>query len=113
QGAEIILNLSASPFCLNKLSVRREMVATLARTYHRSICYCNAVGGNDQLVFDGNSIAVNSRGELIAQLPAFRPAEEIVDTEASQRVRLEKTDDSADLFEALSLGLRDYLTKCN
>jgi len=113
QGAEIILNLSASPFGLGKPAVRREMVATLARTYRRSICYCNAVGGNDQLVFDGNSIAVNSRGELIAQLPAFRTADEIVDTEASQPVQLKEVDDMADLFEALSLGLRDYLTKCN
>jgi NAD+ synthetase len=113
QGAEMILNLSASPFGLGKPAVRREMVATLARTYRRPICYCNAVGGNDQLVFDGNSIAVNSRGELIAQLPAFRTAEEIVETEASLPVRLAKADDMADLFEALSLGLRDYLTKCN
>jgi len=89
------------------------MVATLARTYRRSISYCNAVGGNDQLVFDGNSIAVNSRGEMIAQLPAFRPAEEIVETETLQPMQLAKADDMPDLFEALSLGLRDYLAKCN
>jgi len=113
QGAEIILNLSASPFGLGKPAGRREMVATLARTHGRSICYCNAVGGNDQLVFDGNSIAFNARGELIAQLPAFRTAEEIVETEASQPVQLAKADDMADLFEALSLGVRDYLAKCN
>jgi NAD+ synthetase len=113
QGAEMILNLSASPFSLGKPGIRREMVATLARTHRRSICYCNAVGGNDQLVFDGNSIAVNSRGELIAQLSGFRTAEEIVDTEAAQPVLPGKGDDMADLFEALSLGVRDYLTKCN
>jgi NAD+ synthase (glutamine-hydrolysing) len=113
QGADLILNLSASPFNLGKPAVRREMVATLARTYRRSISYCNAVGGNDQLVFDGNSIAVNSRGEMIAQLPAFRIAEEIVDTETLQSMQLAKADDIADLFEALSLGVRDYLGKCN
>lgn len=113
QGAELILNLSASPFGLGKPSVRREMVVALARTYRRSICYCNAVGGNDQLVFDGNSIAVNKAGELIAQLPAFRPAEQIVDTERSQPMQLEEADDMADLFDALSLGVRDYLAKCN
>jgi NAD+ synthase (glutamine-hydrolysing) len=113
QGAEMILNLSASPFSLGKPGIRREMVATLARTYRRPIFYCNAVGGNDQLVFDGNSIAVNAAGELIAQLPAFRIAEEIVDAVESQPVQLAKTDDMADLFEALSLGVRDYLTKCN
>jgi len=113
QGAEIILNLSASPFGLGKPATRREMVAALARAHSRSIFYCNAVGGNDQLVFDGNSIAVNSRGELIGQLPAFRTAEEIVDTEASPAVQLATPDDMADLFEALSLGVRDYLAKCN
>ena len=112
QGAELILNLSASPFNLGKPAVRREMVATLARTHRRAICYCNAVGGNDQLVFDGNSIAMNSKGELIAQLPAFRTAEEIVEIEAWQPVQLAKPDDMADLFEALSLGVRDYLSKC-
>ena len=59
------------------------MVAALARTYRRPICYCNAVGGNDQLVFDGNSIAVNAAGELIAQLAGFREDERVVDTESS------------------------------
>ncbi len=113
QGAELILNLSASPFGLGKPGIRREMVATLARAHGRSICYCNAVGGNDQLVFDGNSIAMNSRGEMIAQLPGFRVAEEIVETEGSQPVPVSTPDDMADLFGALSLGVRDYLTKCN
>jgi NAD+ synthase (glutamine-hydrolysing) len=113
QGAEIILNLSASPFSLGKPAVRREMVAALARTYHRPICYCNAVGGNDQLVFDGNSIAMNSAGDLSAQLPGFQTSEEVIDPDASQALQLAHTDDSADLFEALSLGVRDYLTKCN
>jgi NAD+ synthase (glutamine-hydrolysing) len=113
QGAEIILNLSASPFSLNKPAIRREMVAALARAHNRPICYCNAVGGNDQLVFDGNSITVNSAGQLIAQLPSFRTAEEIVETEASRPVPPEEREVSADLFDALSLGVSDYLSKCN
>lgn len=113
QGAEIILNLSASPFSLNKPAIRREMVAALARAHNRPICYCNAVGGNDQLVFDGNSIAVNSAGQLIAQLPPFHTAEEIVETDASAPVQLEEREVSADLFDALSLGVGDYLAKCN
>src|SRR5437762_3113845 len=86
QGAGIILNLSASPFTLHKPAIRYEMVATLARTYQRPIFYCNAVGGNDQLIFDGNSIAVNSSGGLIAQLPAFRAHEQIVVTESTAAV---------------------------
>src|SRR4029450_7423479 len=72
KGAGIIANLTAAPFSLTKTAIRLEMVGALARAYQRPICYCNAVGGNDQLIFDGNSIAVNASGELIAQLPAFR-----------------------------------------
>lgn len=113
QGAGLIVNLSASPFNLGKPEVRREMVAALARTYGLPIVYCNSVGGNDQLVFDGNSIAANRAGELIAQLPGFREAEAIVDTDRSEVVNVERRESSADLYEALSLGLRDYLQKCN
>src|SRR5947207_6909182 len=113
QGANIILNLSASPFTLHKPAIRYEMVATLARTYQRPIFYCNAVGGNDQLIFDGNSIAVNSSGGLIAQLPAFREHEEVVDTESTAAVEFREESTPEQLFAALSLGLRDYLRKCN
>ena len=113
QGAEVIVNLSASPFNLNKPAVRREMVGALASAYHRPICYCNAVGGNDQLVFDGNSIAVNGKGELVAQLAAFQEEERLVDTDASNTVQFRESNTPADLFGALSLGLRDYLRKCD
>jgi NAD+ synthetase len=89
------------------------MVRALARTHRRSICYCNAVGGNDQLVFDGNSIAVNAAGDVIAQLASFAEAEAIVDSDSTAATRSTKGDSSADLFGALSLGVRDYLCKCN
>src|SRR5215475_2864054 len=112
QGAQIIVNLSASPFTLHKPSIRYEMVAALARTYKRPIFYCNAVGGNDQLIFDGNSIAVNPSGGLIAQLPAFREHEQIVDTDSKTSIEFRKESAPEQLFPALSLGLRDYLRKC-
>src|SRR6266576_1632660 len=113
QGAEIIVNLSASPFTLHKPAIRREMVGALARAYQRPICYCNAVGGNDQLIFDGNSIAVNAAGELIAQLPSFREEEAIVDTDATAVIDFREGKTPEELFAALSLGLCDYLRKCN
>src|ERR1700693_3264354 len=113
QGAQIIVNLSASPFTLHKPAIRYEMVATLARTYRRPIFYCNAAGGNDQLIFDGNSIAVNSAGGLIAQLPAFREHEQVIDTDSTAAVEFREEPTPAQLFPALSLGLRDYLRKCN
>jgi len=112
QEAEIILNLSASPFSLNKPAVRHEMVSSLAQVHKRPIFYCNAVGGNDQLIFDGNSIAVNASGELIAHLPGFQTAERIIDSEAAPPIEFQPPERSADLFAALSLGVRDYLAKC-
>src|SRR5206468_8688968 len=85
----------------------------LARAYQRSICYCNLVGGNDQLVFDGNSFAVNSEGKLIARLVAFREDEKIVDTDSTATIEFREGKPAQELFAALSLGVRDYFRKCN
>jgi NAD+ synthetase len=113
QGAEIILNLSASPFRLGAPACRLEMIAAQARSYQRPICYCNVVGGNDQLIFDGNSIAVNASGDLIAQLAAFREDEKIVDTNSIDAIEFREAKTEEQLLAALSLGLRDYCRKCN
>ncbi|PYK22085.1 MAG: NAD+ synthase [Verrucomicrobia bacterium] len=116
QGAEIIVNLSSSPFSLHKPAIRFEMVAGLARAHQRPICYCNLVGGNDQLVFDGNSFAVNSTGNVIAQLAAFHEDERVVDTDSSSVIEFHEGLAGAgpeQIFAALSLGLRDYCRKCN
>jgi NAD+ synthase (glutamine-hydrolysing) len=111
-GAEVIVNLSASPFSVGKLGVRRKMISALARTFQVPICYCNCVGGNDQLVFDGNSFAFNRSGELIAQLRGFVEAEAIVDTDSTAVVVAPERAWQSDLYETLTLGLRDYMQKC-
>ncbi len=113
RGADLIVNLSASPFGLGKLAARRQMVAGLARAHALPIVYCNVVGGNDQLVFDGSSIAFNRAGELIAQLPSFQAAAAIVVTDSIAPLELPPPDPMAELFGALSLGVRDYLEKCH
>src|SRR5438477_1267605 len=113
QGAEIIVNLSSSPFSLHKPAIRYEMVAGLARAHQQPICYCNLVSGNDQLVFDGNSFAVNAAGNLIAQLAAFREDEKIVDTDSTAVIEFREGKPPEELFAALSLGVRDYFRKCN
>ncbi len=113
QGAEIIVNLSSSPFSLHKPAIRYELVAGLARAHQRPICYCNLIGGNDQLVFDGDSIAVNPAGNLIAQLAAFREDEKVVDTDSTETIEFRDAKTPEQLFAALSLGLRDYCRKCN
>src|SRR6266513_1649146 len=92
---------------------RVETFDALARAYRRPICYCNAVGGNDQLLFDGNSIAVNASGDLIAQLASFREEEAVIDTESKSGIEFREGKIPEELFSALSLGLRDYLRKCN
>ncbi|PYL04539.1 MAG: NAD+ synthase [Verrucomicrobia bacterium] len=113
QGAEIIVNLSSSPFALHKPAIRYELVAGSARAHQRPICYCNLVGGDDQLIFDGNSIAVNAEGKLIAQLAAFREDERVVDTNSTRTVAFHEGKTTEQIFAALSLGLRDYCRKCN
>ncbi len=113
QGAEIIVNLSSSPFSLHKPAIRYEMVASLARAHQRPISYCNLIGGNDQLVFDGNSFAVNSAGNVIAQLAAFREDERVIDTDSSSAIEFHEGKIPEQIFAALSLGLRDYCRKCN
>ena len=88
------------------------MVAALARQHQRPVVYCNVVGGNDELVFDGSSIAFNRAGDLIAQLPSFQIAEAIVETETESALAVEPPEPMAELYGALSLGVRDYLAKC-
>jgi NAD+ synthase (glutamine-hydrolysing) len=113
QSAEIIVNLSASPFRLGAPACRFEMIAAQARTHQRPICYCNVVGGNDQLIFDGNSIAVNASGNLIAQLAAFREEAKVVNTDSTDTIEFHEGKTPEQLFAAISLGVRDYFRKCN
>jgi len=113
QGAEVILNLSASPFRLGAPACRLEMIAGQARTHQRPIFYCNVVGGNDQLVFDGNSIAVNASGNLIARLAGFRTDDRLIDTRSRDTIEFQEPKTGDQLFTALSLGLGDYCRKCS
>src|SRR6266571_4862392 len=113
QGAEIIVNLSSSPFALHKPAIRYELVAGSARAHQRPICYCNLAGGNDQLVFDGDSFAVNAAGKLIAQLATFREDARVVDTDSTEAIEFHEGKTPEVLFAALSLGVRDYFRKCN
>ncbi len=111
-GAEMILNISASPFCAGKPQRRFEMLSALAAQHGIPVLYCNATGGNDQLVFDGNSLAFGAGGGLLAQFPAFEEALKVVDTGDLVLPAWQPADPAAELFAALTLGLRDYLRKC-
>ena len=72
KGARAIFNLSSSPYSVGKPALRREMVSELASIYRVPFYYCNAIGGNDELIFDGNSFAIDAAGSTIFQMPGFR-----------------------------------------
>ncbi|MDP6859058.1 MAG: NAD+ synthase [Verrucomicrobiales bacterium] len=111
QGIDVLLNLSASPFHSGKPKERHSMLSFLARRIGVPVIYCNAIGGNDQLVFDGNSIGYSSGGEVITQCSGFCERLEIVDTEAGTKA-YQAPDRLEELYDALVLGLRDYIRKC-
>ena len=113
QGAEVIVNLSASPFALNKPVARRELFSAVAKEAAVPLVYCNAVGGHDQLIFDGHSAVVDGEGEVMASLSGFREEVAVVDvTSKKEGVMWPELDENAQLYEALVLGLRDYAHKC-
>jgi len=107
-GATAILNLSASPFQLGKPQRREEMIKNQARKYGVPFYYCNAVGGNDQLVFDGHSLAIGSDGAVQARWPGFEESARLAWDGGLENV----SNDLEDLRQALVLGVRDYAGKC-
>jgi NAD+ synthase (glutamine-hydrolysing) len=111
-GAKLIFNVSASPWSLGKNKVRREMLSRLAAKAKAPLVYCNLVGGNDELVFDGASLAFNSRGELIAEAKMFEEDFVVVDLENAPSIERVHMPDEEKVFKALVLGLRDYMHKC-
>jgi NAD+ synthetase len=111
-GAEIIFNLSASPWHLGKNRTRHAMLRSLAQKTRTPLVYCNLVGGNDELIFDGGSVVFNGAGDLIARGSAFEEDFLSVDAAVAGPVEVEARPDEEKLFQALALGLRDYLHKC-
>jgi len=111
-GAQIIINCSASPWYLGKEIVRRNMVASLAAKIGKPVVYCNLVGGNDELVFDGHSMAFDGRGRLIAEARGFEEDFLLVDIEQAEPVIPSICKAEEQLHAALTLGLRDYMHKC-
>jgi NAD+ synthetase len=113
KGAQLIVNLSASPFSLGKPRQRFAMLAKVAAEHAVPIVYCNAIGGNDQLIFDGNSIVLDSTGRCLAQLTSFQEETAIVEIAAqSEGLNPHFQTEPEELFHALTLGLRDYVQKC-
>ena len=113
QGAQALLNLSASPFTLGKIKTRRNLLQQLAKQHGIPLIYVNQVGGNDDLVFDGGSMVVSANGEIVAQAKQFAEDLLLVDLNALPApVNAPLPGETESAFNALVLGIRDYLHKC-
>ncbi|MCF7729350.1 MAG: NAD(+) synthase [Chthoniobacterales bacterium] len=121
QGAQIILNLSASPFQLGKPAQRLAMLQAQAERFQRPIVYCNSVGGNDQLIFDGHSLVINAQGHTYAFFQGYQEEKNVIDLSLVPHGAVEtkgaledprREDPMQELHDALVLGIRDYLRKC-
>ncbi|MBL8178740.1 MAG: NAD+ synthase, partial [Bryobacterales bacterium] len=114
-GAEVLISINASPYHMGKRELRREIFAMTARSRNTPVVYVNQVGGNDQLVFDGTSFALNANGEPIAEAASFRDDIVIVDLDATpsaSALHANFADEDEAVYEALVLGTRDYIRKC-
>ena len=113
-GARMLLNISASPFVLGKNEYRHKLFSFQAKRWNMPIVYVNQVGGNDELVFDGNSVVFDSEGRLIAQAKDFEEDLLVVDLPAAapQIPLWTPRTGIASIHAALILGLRDYVRKC-
>ncbi len=117
-GVDLIINISASPYHLYKRGLRLEMIRAAARRHDVPVVMVNQVGGNDHLVFDGSSFAVDAAGTLVARGESF--AEDLIFWETDQagdsqidEWPLEGSDNEHDaVYDALVLGTRDYVRKC-
>ena len=111
KGAEIIINLSASPYRVDRLLDRCELIQSKASDNRLSYVYCNLVGAQDELIFDGQSLAYNENGELIAQGKAFEEEILMVDIKNSQTIDLKDSRREEKIYNALVLGVKDYFKK--
>lgn len=112
QGATVMINLSASPFYAGKDRVRYDLIASHARRHRVPFVYANQVGGNDELIFDGGSLALDSRGRILIAWQHFGEEIRIIDSRAEGREDHEPLEEIAAVHEALLLGVSDYLYKC-
>jgi NAD+ synthase (glutamine-hydrolysing) len=114
-GANVLICLNASPFHLNKQQQRLALVQQRAQENNLAIAYVNLVGGQDELVFDGGSIAVNSDGEVAFEAALFEEQLAILDFDNQQQFKAQKRvpelSEEAAVYQALVLGVRDYVSK--
>jgi NAD+ synthase (glutamine-hydrolysing) len=112
-GVDAIVNLSSSPFSVGKQALRERMLSAMAKKYKLPILYCNQVGGNDDLVFDGRSLVIDELGQVRARGRAFEEDVLFAELPATGLVLpQDQTQAEDEVWQALVLGTRDYARKC-
>ncbi len=119
--ANLILNLNASPFHLEKINERKKLISNQASKYSLPIVYANQVGGQDELVFDGTSMVMSELGTQVMQLAKFETDQKIAEficedgsnLKAINHEDIPEEDYLADVYQALVLGAKDYILKNN
>jgi NAD+ synthase (glutamine-hydrolysing) len=118
-GAQLMINSSASPFVVDKHEFRLKLFSSQSRQFSQPLVYVNQVGGNDELVFDGNSVVFDAAGNLIAQARDFEEDLLVVDVPLSEQnsktpIEVRTTSRGIEsIYKALVLGLSDYVRKCS
>ena len=111
-GAELVVNVSASPFHVGRAQEREAIFAARARESSVRVALCNMVGGQDELVFDGHSLVLENDGSVLARAPGFEEALLVVDLERPETATVAGVDDDLEqMRRALVLGLGDYVSK--
>jgi NAD+ synthase (glutamine-hydrolysing) len=112
-GASLLLNIASSPFCTEKIQLRHDMLKAIATEHRVPVVYVNHVGGNDQLIFDGSSLAFTAQGELAARAKSFEEDLVVFDTaDTAREIHAGPTSEVEAVYQALVLGTRDYVAKC-
>ncbi len=113
QGADVIINISASPYTIGKQEIRYSLMCSEAAKYGLPVVYCNIVGGNDELVFDGRSFVSDAAGKIVKEAKAFEEDSFIIDLEhLPSPIERTAVVEEEEVRSALVLGLRDYMRKC-
>ncbi len=110
-GAAFVVNISASPYHLLRLKERLRFIQNKAQSTGLPFFYCNLVGAQDELIFDGQSLAVNDTGELIGLGAIFSEDIIHIDTDAERKISLPADNREGELYSGLVLGVRDYFKK--
>ncbi|MGC2670834.1 MAG: NAD+ synthase [Candidatus Acidiferrum sp.] len=113
QGITVLLNISASPYTIDKRALRLEMLQSIAMNQHRPVVYVNQVGGDDSLIFDGASMALTAEGKVAAQALAFEEDLVLFDTVTGEgEIHRQPHEEIAYAYRALITGTQDYVRKC-